>query len=253
MRNRWLQLRTAAKELRWRGPLNFALLVLRELLSPLLYWHIFHVYETDVVAPQLSQSAKFNVEVYAGRANSDKLTRELAPLGDISGDEINFRLSSGDVVAVAYAGKDPAGYAWVSFATGLEIAFQTAWALDDHQAAFYGSFTHPPWRGLGVQRQLDAALMRYLAQSDFATVFSTVSTFNRAMLRATNCSQRRKCMTLVLIHFRGLNWTYRDAFGAPLQSRFAVSLQEPSHNWPRRREACMKPDTGNKRSDISFD
>jgi GNAT superfamily N-acetyltransferase len=236
------RLSNVTRELRWRGPLNFSLLVLRELLSPLMYWHVFHVFEMDVTSHQPVGSSEFDVAVCSGRANSDKLTRELVPMGEISGDEINSRLGSGDSVAVAYAGRDPIGYAWVSFATWLKIAFLTVWVLDAQEAAFYGSFTHPGWRGRGVQRHLDAALMRYLAENGIATVFSTVSAFNRAMLRATNCSQRRKSMTLVLVHVRGINWVYRRAFGAPLQSRFAVSLQEPSHNCPRRREVFMKTD-----------
>lgn len=204
-----------------------------------MYWHVLHVFERDVDPPQPDSSAEFNIAVYAGRDNLEKMTRELVPMGEISADAINFRLSAGDAVAVAYAGSDPTGYTWVSFATGLEVAFQTIWILGAKQATFYGSFTHPRWRGRKVQRLLDAALMRYLAQHGIVTVFATVSAFNRAMLRATRSSQRRKIMTLVLARVRGLHWVYRGTFGAPLDSRFAVSVQEASHEVRHRNKACI--------------
>lgn len=229
--------RYAAQELRVRGPLNCSLLVARELLSPLMYWHVLHVFEKNVDPPQPDSSAEFNVAVYGGRDNLEEITRELAPMGEISAEEIKFRLSSGDAVAVAYAGSDPAGYSWVRFATGLEVAFRTLWILGPKQAVFYGSFTHPQWRGRGVQSHLDASMMCYLARHGIATVFATVSALNRPMLRATKSSQRRKIMTLALVRVHGLHWVYRRSFGAPLGSRFAVSVEEAGHDLPHGNKA----------------
>lgn len=217
------RVRNAPKELRWRGPLRFSLLVLREIFSPLFYWHVFYVFEKDVHVPPPDPAAEFDVEVYAGREHLDKLIREIAPMGEISAEEIAFRLTSGDVVAVAYAASDPVGCAWMALKGGLEIAFDTVWVLAANEAAFHGSFTRPNWRGRSVQRYLDAALLRYAHENGVVKIFLTISALNAPSIRAAKHMRKQRAMTLVLARIRRLNWVYRKAFGAPLESRFAVS------------------------------
>jgi GNAT superfamily N-acetyltransferase len=212
------------KQLRWRGPLRFSLLVLRELLSPVMYWYVFTVWERDVELPS-DENGEFEVKVYAGRGDLDRLKREIVPMGEISADVIESRLGSGNVVAVAYQDGRAAGYAWMALAGRLEIAFDTAWVLGTKEGAYHGSFTHPNWRGRGIQRYLDAGLMRYAHEHGIGKVFATVSVMNTPSLRARDKIRQRTIMTLVLVRVRGLNWVYRKAFGAPFESRFAISRQ----------------------------
>lgn len=222
--------RSAFKEFRWRGPFRFSFLVLRELLSPLLYWHVLYVFE-KVAVPQSGETTKFDIQVYKGQANFARLARELVPMGQISAEFIERRLNSGDAVAVAYSDGEPVGYAWMMFSSGLELAFGTAWIVGAQEAALHGSFTHPKWRGRYVQRDLDRALMRYAYQLGIDTVYSTISALNTSMLRGSNRIIQRKIMTLVLVRVRGLNWVYRKSFGAPLESRFAAVRQMMNGEW----------------------
>lgn len=217
------RVRNAPNELRWRGPFRFSLLVLREMFSPLVYWHVFYVFEKDVHVPPPDRTAEFDVKVYAGREHLDRLIREIVPMGEMSAEEIASRLASGDVVAIAYAGSEPLGYAWMALKSGMEIAFDTVWVLAANEAAFHGSFTHPNWRGRSIQRHLDAGLLRYADENGVVKIFLTISALNAPSIRAAKHMRKQRAMTLVLARVQRLNWVYRKAFGAPLESRFAVS------------------------------
>lgn len=218
-----IRLRNAPNELRWRGPFRFSLLVLREIFSPLLYWHVFYVFEKDVHLLEPERTAEFDVKVCAGRDHFDELVREIVPMGEISAKVIESRLASNDIVAVAHAGSEPVGYAWMALESGLETAFDTIWVLGAKEAVFYGSFTHPHWRGRGVQHELDAMLMLCARKNHINKIFATVSALNRPSLRAFDTVHQRNIMTLMLARVRGLKWVYRKSIGAPIESHFAVS------------------------------
>jgi GNAT superfamily N-acetyltransferase len=179
------------------------------------------VFEKDIEPPESDSYGEFKVKVYAGSENLDTLGGPIARLGEIPQEVIASRLASGDVVAAAYAGGDLVGYAWMTMVSGLEVAFGTTWILYSGEAALYGSFTDHGWRGRGIQRYLDAALRRYASQNAIAKFLFTVSAFNAPMLGALKDMRKRKIMTLVLVRIRGLNWVFRKAIGAPLESRFA--------------------------------
>jgi len=227
------QLRKAPEELRWRGLLGFAALAVREILSPLLYWHVLHVFEKRVEPPPRAWTSGFDVKFYSGASHLERLSREIPSLGEISAAVVASRLAGGDAVAVAYASGDPVGYSWMTFETGLEIAFDTAWALGPGEAIFHGSFTHPAWRGRGVQIQLDAALMRLAYELGVSNVFTTISAFNTPSLRAFEKTSQRKRMTLIVAHVRGVNWVYRKTLGAPFESRFMICKNSPRPAAPK--------------------
>jgi GNAT superfamily N-acetyltransferase len=219
------RMRNAPAELRWRGALRFSSLVLREFFSPLLYWHVLHVFQRQVQPPQREGTAEFDVKIFAGLANLDRLVCDIGPMGEISAEVIELRLISGDAVALAYSRGEPVGYAWMTFASGLEVAFGVAWFLNARESAFYGSFTHPRWRGRAIQQSLDGALMRYAYEKGVSRVFSTISALNTQMLNAFKHLDRHKIMTLVLVRVRGFNWVYRKSLGAPLESRFTLAMR----------------------------
>jgi len=47
----------------WRSPLILAALVTREMLRPVLYWHVWHIFETDLSRPILQAYGKDQIEV----------------------------------------------------------------------------------------------------------------------------------------------------------------------------------------------
>lgn len=210
-------------EFRWRGPLRFSALVLREILSPIVYWHVLYVFEKDIDPPLADPHLPFTITIYSGCENAQLLTNEIPRLGEISSKTVESRLAFGDSIAVAYADGRPVAYAWMTVASGMEIAFNTVWRLYPGECIFHGSFTLAGWRGHGVQHQLDAALQSYARERGIGKVLATISAFNTPSLRAFKRAHLCKVMTLVLVRVRGINWNFRNALGAPFESRFTVS------------------------------
>jgi hypothetical protein len=62
--SRW---RRIGEILRWRGPFTLFVLAVRELLRPVVYWHMFYIFERDVAREPLpepySKTKKENIEV----------------------------------------------------------------------------------------------------------------------------------------------------------------------------------------------
>src|SRR5712692_9799599 len=58
----------AVEILRWRGPLRFLFLVVREVFRPVVYWHVFYIVQNDLrqSLPTSYARAPFEVRIYAG-------------------------------------------------------------------------------------------------------------------------------------------------------------------------------------------
>lgn len=218
------RLRFAVEIVRWRGLLAFLLLALREVLSLIMYWHVFHIFETDIERPPTPYSKRiFDVRIYTGGKDLERAKAEIAPMGAMTAAQIASRFNDGQAVAVAYAEEKAVGYSWISFSSGPELVFGTRWIVQSDEAVFDRSFTRPQWRGLGVHSCLDAAMSRYARQHGRLRILGSVSALNGPSLSLVKHSGKPKIMTLILIRVRGTNWVYRKAIGAPLESRFSVS------------------------------
>lgn len=223
------RLRLVRDAYRWRGPSIFFLMVLREILSPIMYWHVFHVFETGIQPPSdSSAAAKFGLRLYAGDENRGRVIREITSMGKLAAHHVEARLDRGEAVAVAYARGEAVGYSWISFSSECDLVWGIRCTVRPDEAVFYDSFVLPHWRGRGVHRFLDAALTRYARQRGCRTTLGWVSALNTPSLSLVRHHHKVKIMTLVLVHFRGVNWNYRKAVGAPLASRFFVSGDSPA-------------------------
>jgi hypothetical protein len=120
----WATIREA---LRWRGPLVFSLLALREICRPFVYWHVFHVFKIDLSRqppPEQYADEKIDARIYAGSGDLDSAKTEVVSMGKLGADEARSRIARGDVVEIAYAGDEPTGYGWLSFTNyTVELAF----------------------------------------------------------------------------------------------------------------------------------
>lgn len=237
MKSLLCELQRVPEFLRWRDPSLLLLLAVRELFRPIAYWYVFDIFETDLRRPLPLPYATeaFRVAIYEGDQDLQKAAEDLASLDDLSAFDIETRLRRGDVVAVAYAGNRVVGSSWLTFSSGMDLAFETSWILGAREALRYRSFVRPEWRGRAIQSLLNHALNTYAREHGLDRTLGGISVLNSQSLSLAKHYRRSPAMRLWIFHLRGLNWTYRRATGAPLESRFAVAAGFPERKLVRER------------------
>jgi hypothetical protein len=210
--------------LRWRGLCFSFLLATREALRPLLYWHAWHIFCTDLGRPLLESYAKeqVSVKVFAGDEHFDAVAAQLSFVKDLSREEIRSRLHNG-AVAIACAHGQFAGYMWMTFVSGKELAFGVNWILQADEALRYESFVLPLWRGLGIHSSLNHALNFYARERGLKRSLASIGAFNTQSLNLAKRARLAKTMTVILVHIRGVKWNYIKAVGGSFDSRFTWS------------------------------
>jgi GNAT superfamily N-acetyltransferase len=223
--------RRAVEILRWRGPGHFLLLALREMLRPLLYWYAWNIYLTDLRQPLKEPYAKwkFDVRIFA-RQNEEEIARQqLALLGEPLPANFAARMNRGDAVAIVYSGSEPVAFGWMTFSSGMELAYGTTWILHANEGTQYGSFVLPKWRGNGIFSVLNVALNSYAREHGVVHSVGSISVLNSQSLSMARRLGKKKIMTVILVRVRGLGWTFRKAIGAPLHTRFAGKGLDLAH------------------------
>lgn len=208
----------------WRGPSIFFLLGLREVCRPLVYWHVFDIFEIDLVrqgVPEPYAAEKVDVAIYPGAGDLEKAKAEIVSMRQVQPAEIHSRFDRGDKVAIAYLGGVPTGYAWLSFASGVvELAFKITWIVGPREAIRYDSFVLPQWRGRRIHSCLHSAIVADARRAGILRTFASISTLNKQSMSLAKRYRRIAMMKVTLIHVRGLNWTIRWTAGTPFESRF---------------------------------
>lgn len=214
--------RRAPEIFRWRGPLRFLLLVAREILRPFMYWHVFYIVENDIrqSSPKSYSKERFEVKIYVGPKDLEGAKTDLTAIGELSPAEIGSRLHRGDAVAVAYASDEAVGYSWMTFSSGLVLAFNTTWIVGPNEAVLYDSFVRPQWRGQGIHSCLDVAFHSYARERGIVRTLASMAALNSQALSLAKRSGKPTIMTVVLVRFRGVKRAWGTAIGAPLNSRF---------------------------------
>jgi GNAT superfamily N-acetyltransferase len=220
---KWSTIREA---LRWRGPFVFFLVILREMLRPLVYWHAYYIFETDLTrqpVPEPYADEKIDVRVCPDAVDLKKGKAEIVSMGQLEPAEVDSRFKRGDRVVIAYAGDEPTGYEWLCFTSGvLELAFGVNWIVSPGEAVRYDKFVLPKWRGRRISTWLHSATVVCARDHGIMRTFSSISTVNKQSLSIAKHYRRRAAMTVTLVHVRGLKRTLRKAVGAPFESRFSI-------------------------------
>jgi len=214
--------RRALEILRWRGPGHFLLLALREMLRPLLYWYAWNIYLTDLRQPLTEPYAKgkFDVRILSGRNELETARQQLASFGEPVPDNFAVRMNRGDALAIVYSGSEPVAFGWMTFSSGMELAFGTHWILHPQEGTQYGSFVLPKWRGHGIFSVLNVALNTFARERGVVHSIGSISVLNSQSLSMARRLGKKKIMTVLVVRVRGLGWTFRKAIGAPLHTRF---------------------------------
>jgi GNAT superfamily N-acetyltransferase len=208
--------------LRWRGPWRFLLLSLRELLKPLVYWHVYYIIQNDMqpAAPMPAVKGKFETWVYSGEQDLAKASTALAGVGELTPAEIALRLKRDDAVAVAFAGEQAIGYLWMTLCSGLQLVFDTVWIVHRNEAVLYDTFVLPAWRGRGIHACMDVALNNWAYSRGIVRAFASISAINNQSLGVLKLAGKARIMTLVLVRVRGLDRTWIKATGSPFDLHF---------------------------------
>ena len=214
--------RRALEILRWRGLGHFLMLALRELLRPLLYWYAWNIYLTDLHQPltQAYGKGKFDVRILSGGNDAVTARQQLASFGEPLPDNFDLRMNRGDALALVYSGSEPVAFGWMTFSSGMELAFGTHWILQEHEGTQFGSFVLPKWRGHGIFSVLNVALNTYARERGVVHSIGSISVLNSQSLSMARRLGKKKIMTVLAVRLRGLGWTFRKAIGAPLHARF---------------------------------
>jgi GNAT superfamily N-acetyltransferase len=148
-------------------------------------------------------------------------------LDDLGLTEIEQRLKRGDVVAVAYAAREPVSCIWLTSSSGMELAFGTSWVISPMEGLRYGSFVRPEWRGRAIHSLMNDAINRYARERGMVRTLAGISMLNSQSRNLPRRLRSSRVMRVFLFHLRGVNWTYRRAIGAPLHSRFSITGGSP--------------------------
>jgi GNAT superfamily N-acetyltransferase len=216
---------TIAEALRWRGPLVVFLVVLREICRPLVYWHSYYIFETDLTRdplPKPHAGEKINIVIYPG-GDPERGKAEIVAMGQLEADEVDTRFRRGDQVAIAYAEGELAGYEWLTFTNGaLELAFGITWIVGPGEGVRYDKFVVPKWRGRKISTWLHTATVTCARDHGILRTFASISTLNKQSLSVVKYYRRTVAMTVTLVHVRALNRVFKKAVGAPFESRFSL-------------------------------
>jgi GNAT superfamily N-acetyltransferase len=219
------QWRNAREVLRWRGARYLLILGFREILRPILYWHVWYIFDRDLrqQLPEPDARENFESRIYSGKNALENAGLVNSCLAEYIPADSSSRLERGDALAVTYAGTEPVGVSWMTFSSGLELAFGAAWKIQRGEAVQYDAFVHPRWRGHAIQSVLNVAMYRYARDHGIDHVLASVSVFNSQSLALAKRRKKSKSMTVFLLRVRGINWVFAKAGGARFESRFLKS------------------------------
>lgn len=215
---------TIRETLRWRGPFVFLLVGLREIVRPVVYWHVFRIFEIDLTrhaVPEPYADRKIDVKIHARAEDLERAKAEIVSMGRLELEQIHSRFKRGDKAAIAYVEGEPAGYAWMSFTSGVvELAFGVTWIVGPGESVRYDYFVLPKWRGRRVFSCLNSAIVACARDLGFIRTFSSISTVNTQSMSLAKHDRRIAIMKVTLVHVHGVNWTFQKASGATFESRF---------------------------------
>jgi GNAT superfamily N-acetyltransferase len=199
------------------------LLALREILRPLFYWHVWHIFETDISqhVPQPYAKEEARVKVYRSEDTPMVIQEQITAMGELETAEVALRFARGELIAIAFVKEQAVGYMWIVLSSGMELAFDTYWIVRSREAVKYGSFVLPAFRGLGIHSCLNSAVCSYLCKRGFIRTLSSVSVLNTQSMSLPKHNNTTIAMTVLMARIRKIDWTIRKSFRAPLETRFS--------------------------------
>jgi hypothetical protein len=216
--------------LRWRGPVRCAALAVRQLMRPHIDWYIFHIHETTLDSVPLTGTIDTSISVKIHNLDSgiDRVEKDLRAIFEVRQVDVAARLRAGDSVAIAYCGDVALGCSWFT-SRNLGFVWGLAWTLRPREVVCFGSYVRPEWRGKRIHQRLNQAISSHLHERGIARTYGSMSLLNPQALSLERRTNKRRLMTLILVHVRALDWDFRYSLGQPLESRFHIQIAADTH------------------------
>jgi hypothetical protein len=200
--------------------------MLREMLRPLVYWHAYDIFETDLTrqpVPEPYPNEHIDVRVYERAVAPQKAKAEIVSMGQLDPEEIDSRFDRGDMVVIAYIYGECTGCEWLCFADGvLELAFGVNWLVGPGEAVRYDKFVLPKWRGRKISTWLHSGTVVCARDHGVMRTFSSISRVNKQSLSIAKHYRRTAVIKLTLVRLSGMKKPFRKTVGAPFESRFSM-------------------------------
>jgi hypothetical protein len=218
---------SVASLLRWRGPFVVVALALKECLRPLMQCHVWYIFETDiadrVAGPYVSDGEGVTLETIMTPAAALDLRARLPSLERLAESEIVRRLTRGDALIIATRTACPVGSMWVSFVSGVPLAFDATWKIGEQEAVRYDSYVVPAYRGRRIHSLLNFGANGFARSRGVRRTFGSISILNRPSLRLAQQHQRAVAMIVVQIRLRGRTRSLKFATGRKFDERFGIA------------------------------
>jgi hypothetical protein len=213
---------------RWRGPVRCAGLMVRYLMRSLVDWYVFYILETPIDPAKIrlpDANAPVTVKIHSLESGVENALADLTPILQLQPVNAGPRLRAGDSVAIAYHDGRAVGCSWFT-ARNLPMMWGLSWAVQPQEAVCFGSFVMPEWRGKRVHAILEGAINAQLHSQGIVQTCGSMSVLNPQTLSLAKQTNKRKRMTLLLVHLKGLDWHFHYSFGEPLEPRFHLQVDE---------------------------
>ena len=137
--------------LRWEGVPGLLRRAIRATFRPFVRVRRVIFYEIDLTQPVVPLVARVPLELrVVGREDFETLAPELATLGvDLAA--AREQLERGDLLTVGRSGPALVHMGWVCFSSPWIVEIDARLTLGPTEACGYGAWTHPDWRGRGIQ------------------------------------------------------------------------------------------------------
>jgi len=163
--------------------------------------------------------------------------------------EIVRRVERGDALIVATLDGLPVGSMWVSFVSGVPLAFNATWSVAEHEAVRYDSYVLPAYRGRRIHSLLNHGANCLARGRGAQRTLAAVSSANRQSLKLPKQNQRKAVMSVWQIRLRGQQHPFTFATGRKFHAHFAVASPGP---YDRERPAeIVKKQRGNQSVTVS--
>jgi hypothetical protein len=215
-----------ANVLRWRGPGGVVDWLLTGCLRPWVAWHVWQIFETDITdgvdAPFFDGEESLALRTIATADDALDLRAQLPSLERLPEREIVRRVLQGDALIVAALGDTPVGSMWISFVSGVPLAFDATWKVGEHEAVRYDSYVLPAHRGRRIHSVLNYGANCHARGRGVRRTLAAISVVNRQSLKLPKQNQREAVMTVSQIRLRGQQRSLRFAAGRRFDAHFMV-------------------------------
>jgi len=188
------------------------------------YVNSYAFFEADLATTdvQIPKGTALRPRLFCGMSQTSIVCQLLSPLGK-DPEELERRISRGDLVSIGFVGDEPVAYTWMTFkeADVSELALKLR--LHTGEAVQYDTYVAPQWRGHGFQYPLNVPILNYAREHGFTKTLAWVHVLNTRSFKNQIRYGKRVVQKVISIRIPGLGNTLLIRFPGELRSRLTAS------------------------------